>query len=210
MLCTLVFGLLNVPSLFSLSYSAISSLISKYGYLSIFVLMTLEASSFPIPSEVVLPAVGFFSAKGLLSAYIALPVIFVSSFVGMAINYYIAYFLGKDVVYKHLHLFRLKKNDVKTFEEWFNRNGSFVVFISRLLPIVRGLVNFPAGFALMNQKKFYLYSMAGSMIWDTALFFFGFYALSANNGFIILISIGIFGLALYVIYKVSMKFIRGG
>ncbi|MGC8699464.1 MAG: DedA family protein [Candidatus Micrarchaeia archaeon] len=201
----LSFLLLN---LLNLSYSTLSYIITKYGYLSIFVLMILEASSFPIPSEVVLPLAGLFSAKGMLNIYIVIPLVFLSSFIGMAVNYYIAYLLGKDVVYRHLHWFRIKKSDVEAFEKWFDRNGPFVVFISRLLPVVRGLINFPAGFALMDQKKFYAYSMLGSIIWDTALTLFGFYALSASNGYIVLIAIGIFGIILYAIYKFAIMRIR--
>ncbi|MGC9099260.1 MAG: DedA family protein [Candidatus Micrarchaeia archaeon] len=201
----LSFLLLN---LLNLSYSTLSYIITKYGYLSIFVLMTLEASSFPIPSEVVLPLAGLFSAKGMLNIYIVIPLVFLSSFIGMAVNYYIAYLLGKDVVYRHLHWFRIKKSDVEAFEKWFDRNGPFVVFISRLLPVVRGLINFPAGFALMDQKKFYAYSMLGSIIWDTALTLFGFYALSASNDYIVLIAIGIFGIILYAIYKFAIMRIR--
>ncbi|MGC9142277.1 MAG: DedA family protein [Candidatus Micrarchaeia archaeon] len=195
--------------IFSLAYSSLSSLISEYGYIAVFVLMVLESASMPVPSEVVLPAIGYFSSKGLLNIYVATIVVYLSSFVGMAINYYIAYLLGKDVVYKHLHWFRIKKEDVEAFERWFNENGPFVVFISRLLPIVRGLINFPAGFALMDQKKFYLYSMAGAAIWDTLLILFGYYALSTSSITKLLVSIGIFGIVLYAVYKLAIKRIRG-
>jgi Uncharacterized membrane-associated protein len=170
--------------------------------------MILESASMPIPSELLLPATGYFAAKGVLNIYIALVVIYVSSFIGMAINYYIAYLLGKDLVYKHLHWFRIKKEDVEAFERWFDKNGPFTVFISRLLPIVRGFINFPAGFALMNQKKFYTYSMAGTIIWDTALVMFGYYGLAANSITNVLIAIGVFGVVLYIIYRVAINNIR--
>ncbi len=200
--------LFSIIGIFSLTYSAISSFISSYGYIAIFVLMLLEAASMPVPSEVILPLTGYFASKGVISLYIALPLVYLSSFAGMAINYYIAYFLGKDVVYKHLGLFRIKKEDVEAFEKWFNENGPFVVFISRLLPVVRGLINFPAGFALMDKKKFYVYSMAGSIIWDTLLVLFGYYALSANSLATVLAYIAILGLVLYSIYKISMNKIK--
>jgi len=195
-------------SIFNLTYSALSSFISSYGYFAILILMILESASMPIPSELLLPVTGYFAAKGALNIYIALVVVYISSFVGMAINYYIAYWLGKDVVYKHLHWFRIKKEDVEAFEKWFDKNGPFTVFISRLLPLVRGLINFPAGFALMNQKKFYAYSMVGSIIWDTALLLFGYYGLAANSITSVLIAIGVFGIILYIIYRVAINNIR--
>ncbi|MFP3278662.1 MAG: DedA family protein [Candidatus Micrarchaeota archaeon] len=198
----------DIFSIFNLTYSALSSFISSYGYFAILILMILESASMPVPSELLLPATGYFAAKGVLNIYIALVVVYISSFVGMAINYYIAYWLGKDVVYKHLHWFRIKKEDVEAFEKWFDKNGPFTVFISRLLPVVRGLINFPAGFALMNQKKFYAYSMAGAVIWDTALVLFGYYGLAASNITNVLIAIGVFGIVLYTIYRVAINNIR--
>jgi membrane protein DedA with SNARE-associated domain len=198
----------DIFSIFNLTYSALSSFISSYGYFAILILMILESASMPVPSELLLPATGYFAAKGVLNIYIALVVVYISSFVGMAINYYIAYWLGKDVVYKHLHWFRIKKEDVKAFEKWFDKNGPFTVFISRLLPLVRGLINFPAGFALMNQKKFYSYSMAGAVIWDTALVLFGYYGLAASSITNVLIAIGVFGIVLYTIYRVAINNIR--
>lgn len=201
--------MLNIFSIFNLTYSTLSSFISSYGYFAILILMILESASMPIPSELLLPATGYFAAKGVLNIYIALVVVYASSFIGMAINYYIAYLLGKDLVYKHLHWFRIKKEDVEAFERWFDKNGPFTVFISRLLPIVRGFINFPAGFALMNQKKFYTYSMAGTIIWDTALVMFGYYGLAANSITNVLIAIGVFGVALYTIYRIAIKNIKG-
>ena len=198
----------DIFSIFNLTYSALSSFISSYGYFAILILMILESASMPIPSELLLPATGYFAAKGILNIYIALVVVYISSFVGMAINYYIAYWLGKDLVYKHLHWFRIKKEDVKAFEKWFDKNGPFTVFISRLLPLVRGLINFPAGFALMDQKKFYAYSMAGAVIWDTALVLFGYYGLAANSITSVLIAIGVFGIVLYTIYRIAINNIR--
>ena len=201
--------MLNIFSIFNLTYSALSSFVSSYGYFAILILMILESASMPIPSELLLPATGYFAAKGVLNIYIALVVVYVSSFIGMAINYYIAYLLGKDFVYKHLHWFRIKKEDVEAFERWFDKNGPFTVFISRLLPIVRGFINFPAGFALMNQKKFYTYSMAGTIIWDTALVMFGYYGLAAHSITNVLIAIGVFGVALYTIYRIAINNIKG-
>ncbi|MEM3626370.1 MAG: DedA family protein, partial [Candidatus Micrarchaeaceae archaeon] len=187
---------------------AIASLVSAYGYYAILILMTLESASMPVPSEVVLPTIGYFAAKGSLDLYIALAVTYISSFIGMAINYYIAYFIGKDIVYRHLSVFHIRREQLDAFDAWFAKNGPFAVFISRLIPLVRGLINFPAGFALMPWKKFYGYSMLGSAIWDTVLVLFGFYALSTSNMAITSTAIAAFAIAIYIVYKTAVKKIR--
>ncbi|MGC8710328.1 MAG: DedA family protein [Candidatus Micrarchaeia archaeon] len=204
----MLLAILSISSLFDFTYSSLSSLLHAYGYYAIIGLMTMEAASFPVPSEVVLPMIGYFAAKGVLNIYIALLVTFFSSFLGMALDYYIAYLLGKDIVYRHLGIFHIKKKDIEAFESWFSRNGAFAVFVSRFIPLVRGLINFPAGFALMPQKKFYIYSMAGSIIWDTVLVFFGYYALSASSATVLIVSIAVFAIVLYTIYVIAVKRIR--
>ncbi|MEM0086913.1 MAG: DedA family protein [Candidatus Micrarchaeaceae archaeon] len=196
---------LSIYSLLHLTSAAISSLVNAYGYYAILILMTLESASMPVPSEVVLPTLGYFAARGTLNLYIVLAVTYASSLIGMAINYYIAYFIGKDIVYKHLSIFRIKKEQLDAFDAWFAKNGPFAVFISRLIPLVRGLINFPAGFALMPWKKFYGYSMLGSIIWDTVLVLFGFYALSTSNIVVTSVAIAAFAIVLYIIYKAALN-----
>ncbi|MDE1859681.1 MAG: VTT domain-containing protein [Candidatus Micrarchaeota archaeon] len=109
------------------------------------------------------------------------------------------------MVYKNLKLLRIKKEDVERFDEWFKRNGPFAIFIARLIPLVRGLISFPAGFARMDLKKFYLYSLAGSLIWNVALIEFGYYALSVNSFDITATLFALLAIALYVIYKVALR-----
>jgi membrane protein DedA with SNARE-associated domain len=197
--------ILTIGELLNFTYSNLSWLVYTYNYYAIVGLMTLEAASFPVPSEVVLPIIGYFAEKNILNIYIALLVTFFSSFIGMAIDYYIAFFLGKDVVYRHLGIFHIKRKDIDAFENWFAKNGASAVFFSRFIPIVRGLINFPAGFALMPQKKFYAYSMLGSVIWDTVLVLFGYYALSSQSIQVIAISVAAFVIVLYVIYTIAVE-----
>ena len=186
----------------------INAFISSYGYTALFILMTLENASLPVPSEVVLPLAGLFVAKGILSFPIALLVILAGSMLGIAIDYYVAYFVGKDFVYKHLNTFRISERTVKDFEDWFVANGSFAVFVSRLIPVVRGLISFPAGFALMDKRKFFFYSFVGALIWDFLLMLFGYYALSVSNVSVLLTAIGIFAIVLYAIFHLAMRHIR--
>ncbi|MEM3781849.1 MAG: DedA family protein [Candidatus Micrarchaeaceae archaeon] len=205
--------LLSLVGLFNLTYSSILSLIANYGYYALFGLLVLEEASVPVPSEVVLPVTGYFIFKGLLNPVLAFAVILAGGLVGMAIDYYIAYLIGKDVVYKHLGLFHIKKESLEAFDSWFRNNGSFAVFVTRMMPVLRGIINFPAGFALMPQKKFYAYSTFGAAIWDVLLMGFGFYlskyAFSLQSAYGTLAAlgaaVGVFIVLLFAIYKYAMK-----
>ncbi|MCL4365095.1 MAG: DedA family protein [Candidatus Marsarchaeota archaeon] len=199
------FIILSIMSMFSSTYANISALIIAHYSLAIILLMTLESASLPIPSEVVLPIVGDLIARGILNPYIAYMAALVGTFIGITIDYLIAYLLGKEVIYKHLRLFHIKKESLDAFDSWFSRNGSFAVFVSRLLPIVRGLISLPAGFAQMSPKRFYLYSIAGAAIWNAALMAFGYYALSASNAQMLLASIAVLSIVLYLIYEAFLK-----
>lgn len=190
---------------FSNIISAMTGFVYGYGYLALFILMVLESAALPIPSEIVLPLGGLLAAKGVLNVYLVFAVVLVAGFIGMAIDYYIAYFLGKEVVYKRLQQFHIKKEDLDAFDRWFEKNGGFTVFIARMLPEVRALVSFPAGFAFMPKKKFFAYSMVGTAIWDFSLITFGYYALNANNAYVVMISVAIFAIVLYTIFRLAMR-----
>jgi len=194
-----------LPELLSNSSTLIQSLVTSYGYLAIFVLMVLESASLPIPSEIILPLSGYLAAKGSLAFYPAFAVAMLGAIVGMAIDYAIGYYIGKDIIYKHLQLFRIKKRSLDQFDAWFESNGIAAVFLSRLIPEVRALMSFPAGFAKMPLKEFFAYSIAGAAVWNIVLMLFGFYLLAVNNAVIVMASIGIFAIALYAVYKIAMK-----
>lgn len=187
---------------------SIYSFVAAFGYLAIFILMALESASLPIPSEVILPLAGVFIAQGLLSFPAVLAVAIVAGVVGMSIDYFIAYYLSKQVVYKHLELFHLKRSSLEAFDRWFERNGNFAVFSLRMVPVLRGLVSFPAGFAGMRKREFYIYSVAGSLIWYIVLIAFGYYALGYSNLTFAVAAIAGLGIALYLIYFLIMRRIR--
>jgi membrane protein DedA with SNARE-associated domain len=195
--------LLLLQTIFSTAY--INSLLSTYGYLGLFGMMALEGASLPIPSEVIVPIAGYLAAKGVFNFYIAALAILAGNMVGVVIDYVIGYFIGKDVVYKHLHLFHINKEKIDAFDSWFNRNGGFAVFVSRMIPVLRGLISFPAGFARMPFKKFFLYSLVGSAIWDILLMLFGYYLLSSNNLYIAMSAVAFLALILYIIYRIAVK-----
>ena len=195
----------TIISVFTSSYSAISALVTKYGYAAIFGLMLMEGSSLPVPSEVVMPLAGLFAHNSLLRFYPALLAGVLGSIGGLIIDYYIGYFLGKDVVYKHMHLFHISRESLDRFDEWFARNGNFAVFVSRLIPVVRTFMSFPAGFAKMNPKRFFTYSIAGTFIWDAVLMAYGYYLLSAKSAIVVLFGIAAFIIIIYIIYFLFNK-----
>ncbi len=195
--------LILLQTIFSTAY--FNSLLSTYGYLGLFGMMALEGASLPIPSEVIVPIAGYLAAKGVFNFYIAALAILAGNMVGVVIDYVIGYFIGKDVVYKHLSLFHINKEKIDAFDIWFNSNGGFAVFVSRMIPVLRGLISFPAGFARMPFKKFFIYSLVGSAIWDILLMLFGYYLLSSNNLYIAMSAVAFLALILYAIYRVAVK-----
>ena len=195
------------------SFSIIEGIISSHGYAAIFILMLLESSSIPVPSEVVLPLAGVMAAKGILGFYPALLVATVGSLIGMGIDYYIGYFVGKDIIYRHLELFHVTKTSLRKFDRWFMINGEAVVFISRMVPVIRTIASLPAGFARMAKRKFFTYSAAGALVWNSVLMTFGFVTFNSYNGsagsaVIVLLSLAAFGTVLYYVYHITKKHLR--
>jgi membrane protein DedA with SNARE-associated domain len=186
-------------------YNLLLALITKYGYEAIFGLMVLESATVPVPSEVVLPIAGLLAAKGLMNIYLALIAATAGSILGMLVDYVIGYYIGKEVIYKHLGLFHFSKKSLDDFDRWFNNNAAASVFLSRMLPVVRTIVSFPAGFSKMNIKEFVAYSLAGAVIWDAVLISYGYYLLSSKSAEVVLGSIGVLAIVIYALYKVTTK-----
>ncbi len=188
-----------------LGVNSIYAFVVAFGYLAIFILIALESASLPIASEITLPLAGLFIARGLLNFPAVLAVAVVAGVVGFTIDYYIAYYLNKGVVYKHLELFHIKRARLEAFDRWFQKNGSFAVFSLRMVPILRGLISFPAGFAAMPKKKFYFYSIAGSLIWYVVLIGFGYYALSSSDLTLVVAAVAAMGVVMYLLYEIVLR-----
>ncbi|MEM3227408.1 MAG: DedA family protein [Candidatus Micrarchaeaceae archaeon] len=203
----LLFGF-SLSNYYASFYTLITNFFHSYGYFAVFSLMMLESATIPIPSEVVMPLAGIFAARHIFGFYPALAASVLGSAAGIAIDYYIGYYIGKDIVYKHLRLFRIKKEQLDAFDVWFERNGIAAVFLTRLVPVIRTVMSFPAGFAKMKPKEFFAYSISGALIWNAVLMSFGFYALSGNSAVDILAAIGVFVLLLYIVYALAIKRLR--
>ncbi|MCL5112192.1 MAG: DedA family protein [Candidatus Marsarchaeota archaeon] len=197
--------LTDLLGLVSGSYAIVVHLMQHYGYLAIFGMMALEGSSVPIPSEIVLPLTGALAQQHVINLYIGFIAALAGSITGLAVDYYIGYYLGKDVVYKHLNRFNIKKESLDAFDAWFERNGIAAVLFSRLVPVIRTVMSFPAGFAKMPKKEFFGYSILGSLVYDAVLVSFGYYLLSAKSAVVIMTGIGVFAIILYLVYRLFMS-----
>ncbi len=202
----------SILSLLHASSSLVTHIVSKYGYEGIFGLMLLESASLPIPSEIIMPIAGYYSKIGVLNPFLAFILAILGGLIGMAVDYYIAYGIGREVVYKHLAWFHIKQESLDAFDRWFDVNGSAAVLIIRLIPGIRGLISFPAGFAKMPIKKFFLYSFIGTFVWDIVLFMLGFYALSyalqGHHVYVLFAIITSVAVVMYLAYYFTMKKVR--
>lgn len=183
-------------------------MIKQYGYPMLALFMALESSSIPVPSEIVMPLAGALAARGMLNFWLAYIVTLAGSTVGMLVDYYIGLAIGKDVIYKHARRFRIKESSIKKFDEWFENNAVAAIFLTRLLPVVRTWMSFPAGFARMPIRRFLLYSVSGAAVWNMVLILFGFYALGTSKAIVWMASSGALAIVLYLIFRLFMKKMR--
>lgn len=146
------------------------SIMNKLGEPGVALIIALENLFPPIPSEAVLPLAGFSASKGDLNLILVILWATVGSVVGAVILYYIGAALGRDRIRewaKKIPLMKVK--DIDKTEEWFVKNEGKTVFLGRMLPIFRSLISIPAGIEKMPMKKFIPYTIAGSLIWNSAL-----------------------------------------
>jgi len=143
-------------------------------YFTITLLMAIESSFVPLPSEVVIPPAIWKAASGELNMYLVVLFATFGAIIGAMFNYLMARWLGRVIVYslaesKVGKLFLLNKAKVEHAEAYFNRHGRSSTFIGRLIPGIRHLISIPAGLAKMNIGQFILYTALGSGIWHIIL-----------------------------------------
>ena len=149
--------------------------IGTMGYPGIFLLMAMESSVFPIPSELVMPPAGYLAQQGQMSVTAAILCGTVGSLVGAYANYFAAHYLGRPLLLKYGRYVFITEEKFAKVEKFFLKHGEISTFIGRLLPVVRHLISLPAGLAGMNHLKFSLYPLLGAGIWVTVLTFIGYF-----------------------------------
>ena len=152
----------------------ITQLIATLGYPGIFITMTLESMLMPIPSEAVMPFVGFLAYEGRMAIWIAVLVASLANLAGSLIAYVVGRYLGRGFVQRYGKYVLLNMHHLELTENWFQKYGSITVLFSRMLPVVRSIIALPAGIGKMNLWKFCLFTFAGSMPWNLGLIYAGF------------------------------------
>jgi len=155
--------------------NAIVDLVSQLGYWGIFIMMFLESTFFPFPSEVAMIPAGYLASKGDMSLVIAIIVGTLGSLLGALFNYYLAKRYGRVGVLRFGKYFFFTEEKLIKMESFFVKHGSFSTFVSRLIPAVRQFISLPAGLANMPLGKFSLYTTLGAGIWATVLALLGYF-----------------------------------
>lgn len=153
---------------------------ANLNYFTVALLMAIESTFIPLPSEVVVPFAAYKAAQGELNVYLVVFFGTVGALFGSLINYTLAYYLGRPIVHrlagsKFGKLFLLSEEKVIKAEEFFVKNVRTSTFIGRLVPGVRHLISIPAGLAKMNLRDFVVFTFVGAGIWNICLAVIGYY-----------------------------------
>ena len=153
------------------------NIIEVLGYPGVALSMFIESFFAPIPSEIILPFSGFVASNGSLNIYIVIVVATIAAYLGTLPFYFIGLW-GEDFVLKFLkkygkYLF-ISQKDLDNGYKAFEKFGTGIVFLGRLIPIVRTVISFPAGAAKMNFGIFSLFTLTGTLIWSSLLAYTGY------------------------------------
>ncbi len=150
-------------------------------YWTITLLMAIESSFIPFPSEVVVPPAAYKAAvSGEMNVFLVVLFATIGANIGALINYYLAKWLGRPIIYKFAnsrfgHMCLIDEAKVQNAEVYFEKHGALSTFIGRLIPAVRQLISIPAGLAKMKLSVFLIYTTLGAGIWNAILAAIGYY-----------------------------------
>lgn len=197
--------------------NSVIQFIGNLGYLGIFVLMAIESAGIPIPSEIIMTYAGFLATGGGIAHVVLVAAIgSIGTGLGSAIGYLIGSLGGKPLVDRYGKYIGVNADKMLWAERWFCKYGESAVIYTRLLPVVRTIVNVPAGLLGMDFKKFLAYSMAGAFPWCLVLALFG-YVVGENwssimrfshwlalGVIVIVVAIAAAGIVLYILVKAGI------
>lgn len=155
--------------------SWILSTVVDFGYIGIIIMMAVESSFIPFPSEIVMIPAGYAAQKGDMSLSLVLISGFSGSMIGAWINYFLAMSLGRRFLYRYGKYFFMGPEILDKMQEFFQKHGSVSTFTGRLIPGVRQLISIPAGLYKMNFGLFSLYTFLGAGLWSTILVLLGYF-----------------------------------
>lgn len=158
----------------------ISSLLGNLNYGTILFLMLLESTVIPVPSEFVVTPAAYHAAGGNLDVFLVILFATIGADIGASINYVVAYFVGRPVIYSFANsrwgkMCLLNQEKVEKSEKYFDDHGIVATLTGRLIPGIRHLISIPAGLARMNYWKFLLYTTIGAGVWHSILAALGWY-----------------------------------
>ncbi|WP_234697132.1 DedA family protein [Nitrosophilus alvini] len=153
----------------------IVSTVSDLGYIGIFIMMFLESSFFPFPSEVVMIPAGYLASIGKMNIYLAIFSGIAGSLAGAVFNYFLALKLGRSFLSRWGRYLFIKEATLQKMERFFEKHGHISTFSGRLIPAVRQYISLPAGLARMDLALFAFYTSLGAGIWVTILALLGFF-----------------------------------
>lgn len=159
--------------------SLLLGLSAKMGYWGVFLLMTIESSFIPLPSEIVIPPAAYLAQKGELDIILVVLFGVLGSVAGAFINYMLALTLGRRIIFylascRLANLMLINEKQIEKSEKYFLEHGNISTFIGRLVPAVRHLISIPAGFSKMNLVSFILFTTLGSSLWVIILAILGY------------------------------------
>ena len=181
--------------------------IGALGYPGIFILMAMESSVIPIPSELVMPPAGYLAQQGQMSVGLSILCGTAGSLVGAYLNYFAARYLGRPLLLKYGKYVMITEEKFAKVEGFFLRHGEISTFIGRLIPVVRHLISLPAGLSGMNHVKFSLYTVLGAGIWVTVLTCIG-YVIGQNQELIMKYSHHALGIVLAVSALIVFVYVK--
>ncbi len=148
--------------------------IGDMGYVGILLLMAMESSLFPVPSELVVPPAGYLASQGQMNIWLVIFFSTLGSLIGALFNYAIAYYLGRPWILRYGKYFLIPAEKFAKVESFFLKHGEISTFTGRLIIVVRHLISLPAGLSRMDLKRFIIFTLAGSFIWVSILAYIGY------------------------------------
>ena len=149
--------------------------VGALGYIGIFIMMFLESSFFPFPSEVVMIPAGYLASQGEMNLYVAIGVGILGSLTGALFNYFLASKFGRAFLLKYGKYLFLKEDSLEKLEIFFEKHGHISTFTGRLIPGIRQYISLPAGLANMDKLLFSIYTALGAGIWVILLALLGYF-----------------------------------
>jgi membrane protein DedA with SNARE-associated domain len=153
---------------------------NNMNYYTITLLMAIESSFIPFPSEVVVPPAAYKAAQGDLNLFLVIFFSTLGAMIGALFNYFFALWIGRSAIYslartRLAHMLLIDTKSVEKAENYFIKNGNISTLIGRLIPVIRQLISIPAGLAKMPMKYFLLYTFIGATAWNIILALLGYY-----------------------------------